>query len=62
MDWKEFGRMRSGIILRNYPGIYLEGLRKPTKICQDSRSPGRDLNPGTPEYEAEMLTLDHNIS
>jgi hypothetical protein len=22
------------------------------KISQDSRSPGRDLNPGPPEYEA----------
>jgi hypothetical protein len=26
-------------------------------LCQDSRSPGRDLNPGPPKYEAgvEML-------
>jgi hypothetical protein len=29
-----------------------EGLRKTTKnLSQDSRSPGPDLNPGTPEYE-----------
>jgi hypothetical protein len=25
-------------------------------LNQDSQSPGRDLNPGHPEYEAEMLT------
>jgi hypothetical protein len=25
-------------------------------LNQDSQSPGRDLNPGPPEYEAEMLT------
>jgi hypothetical protein len=38
-------------------GICLEGLRKTTKnLSQDSRSPGRDLNPGPPEYEAGVLT------
>jgi hypothetical protein len=25
-------------------------------LSQDSLSTGRDLNPGTPEYEAEVLT------
>jgi hypothetical protein len=25
---------------------------KPRKACQDSRTPGRDLSPGPPEYEA----------
>jgi hypothetical protein len=45
------------LILRYYPGIRLEGLRKTTKILnQDSLSPGRDLNPGPPEYEAGVLT------
>jgi hypothetical protein len=43
-----------GLILRYYPGISLWGLRKTTK-SQDSRSPGRDLNSGTPEYEAGVL-------
>jgi hypothetical protein len=38
--------------LRYYPGICLEGLRKTTKKTrQYIRSPGRDLNPGPPEYE-----------
>jgi hypothetical protein len=48
---------RSGrdLILRYYPSISLEGLRKTTKtlrIGQDSRSPGLDLNRTTPEYES----------
>jgi hypothetical protein len=35
----------------------LEGLRKATKsLIQDSRSPGRDLKPGPPEYEAGVVT------
>jgi hypothetical protein len=38
------------------PGIWLEGLRKTTKIIsQDSRSPGRDLNKVPSEYEAVVL-------
>jgi hypothetical protein len=38
-------------------GICLEVLRKTTKtLSQNSRSPGRDLNAGPPEYKAEMLT------
>jgi hypothetical protein len=36
--------------LRHYPSIYPYGVRKPERfLTQDSR----DLNPGTPEYEAE---------
>jgi hypothetical protein len=47
---KEIGR---GIILRYYPRIRQEGLRKATKKHgEDSQPPGRNLNPGTPEYEA----------
>jgi hypothetical protein len=35
----------------------MEGLRKTTKNRSlDSLSSGRDLNPGPPEYEAEVLT------
>jgi hypothetical protein len=50
------GRGR-GLILRCYPGIRLEKLRKTTvNLCRDSRSPGRDLNPVTAEYEAGVLT------
>jgi hypothetical protein len=43
--------------LRYYPGICLEGLSKMMRnISQDSRSPERDLNSGSPEYEARVLT------
>jgi hypothetical protein len=46
------------LILRYYPGICLEGLRKTTKcLGQDSWSLGQDLNPEPPEYEAGMLTI-----
>jgi hypothetical protein len=41
-----------GLICRCYPGIRLEELRQNTKnLSQDSRFPGRNLNPGRPEYE-----------
>jgi hypothetical protein len=34
----------------------VEGLRITTKnLSHDSRSPGRDINPGPPEYEAGVL-------
>jgi hypothetical protein len=43
--------------LKHFPVILLEGLRKTTKyLSQDSRSPGRKLNHGPPEYEAGVLT------
>jgi hypothetical protein len=39
----------------DYLGICLEELRKNTKsLSQDSRSSGRDLNLGPPEYNAEV--------
>jgi hypothetical protein len=42
--------------LTYYPGMCLKILRKTAKISgQESRSPGRDLNLGYPEYEG-MLT------
>jgi hypothetical protein len=45
-----------GLILRYYPGIRLDGLRKTTtKFNQGSRSPSRKLNLGPPEYEAGVL-------
>jgi hypothetical protein len=37
------------------PGICLERLRKTTKNLSGYQSPGRDFNPGPPEYEAEVL-------
>jgi hypothetical protein len=46
-----------GLIVRYYPIICLEELRKAMKnLSQDSRSPGRDLNLGPPECEAGLLT------
>jgi hypothetical protein len=46
-----------GLILRYYPGICLEELRKTMKsLSQDSRSQGRDLNPGPPECEGVLKT------
>jgi hypothetical protein len=45
------------LILRYYPGIRVEGLRKTMKnFNQNSQSAGRVLNPGPPEYEAGVLT------
>jgi hypothetical protein len=38
-------------------GIRLQGLRKTIK-AQDSRSPGRDLNPGRPKSDVNHSTLD----
>jgi hypothetical protein len=53
-DLEECGR---GLILRYCLGICLEGLRKATKnLSKDTLSPGRDLNPELPEYEAGVLT------
>jgi hypothetical protein len=44
--------------LRHYAGTCLEGLRKTTKdLKYDSRSPGEDKNPGLPEYEVGVLTI-----
>jgi hypothetical protein len=46
-----------GPVLRYYPSICLEELRKTTKtLSPDSLSPERDLNPGPPEHEAGVLT------
>jgi hypothetical protein len=40
-----------------YCCIYLEGPRKAMNtLSHDMRSPGRDLNPGPPLYEAGALT------
>jgi hypothetical protein len=48
-----------GIILKYYPGIRLEGLRRTTKTSiRIAGRRGRDMNPGPPEYEAGVLTYD----
>jgi hypothetical protein len=50
--WKEAAVVYS----RYYPGTCFVGLRKITNnLSQDSRSPGRDLNPGPTKYEAGVL-------
>jgi hypothetical protein len=36
-------------------GFFFEGLREATKSREDSRCPDRDLNPGSLEYNAELL-------
>jgi hypothetical protein len=49
----------SCLILRHYPGIRLDVLRKTTKnFIQDSLSPGRDLNMWPPEYEVASYLRD----
>jgi hypothetical protein len=41
-----------------YSGIYMEGLRKTTwNLSQDSRSPGPDLDPVSPEYDPGVSTI-----
>jgi hypothetical protein len=57
MNWKGFGKSSRGLILRYYPGIRLEGLRKTTEsLSLDNRSLHQELNPGPPKYEAGVLT------
>jgi hypothetical protein len=58
-----YGGKRPWPNLRYYLGICVEGLRQTTeKLIQASRSPGRDLNPGCPEYEAGVLTARLRLS
>jgi hypothetical protein len=48
----------SGLFKCNYPSILLEGLTKYTrKLSQKTRCPYRDLIPGLPEYDAELLPI-----
>jgi hypothetical protein len=57
INWKGCWRKRSWPSLMCCLSVCLEGLRKTTRTFrQDSRSPGRDLNPGPPEYKGGMLT------
>jgi hypothetical protein len=54
-NWKGHGK-QSWYNSRYYHGIYLEGSGKTMKICQDSQSPGQDLNPGPAKYKKGVLT------
>jgi hypothetical protein len=58
MNLKGFGRKRPWPNLSSYTGgICVYGLKKTMKdLSQDSRSPGRDLNSGPPEYEGVLDT------
>jgi hypothetical protein len=50
------------IILKYYPSICLEGLRKITiNLSQDIRSVGRDLIPGPPEYALGMSITTFDV-
>jgi hypothetical protein len=52
--WKDVEGSGRKLILRYYRGIPLERLRKTTKhFSNDSRSLGRDLNPGYPNMNQE---------
>jgi hypothetical protein len=57
MNWKRFERKRSWSVLRYYPDICLDGLRKTTKYLNlHSRFAGKYLKPGSSEYETRVLT------
>jgi hypothetical protein len=56
MNWKECGWKRPWPNIIYCTGICLDGLRKTTKTCQNSRSPDRDSNAGASEYKIGMLT------
>jgi hypothetical protein len=53
----DFEANRCGVIFKLNRGIRPEGLREITKdLSQDSRFPGRDLNPEPSECEEKVLT------
>jgi hypothetical protein len=55
---KDLAGSGCGLVLRHYPGIRVEGLRKSTKK-NSLMVPGRrdrDFNPWYPKYEAGVLT------
>jgi hypothetical protein len=52
-----------GLILMHYPCFCLEWLRNTTnKLRLDSRSAVRESNPGSPEYDAGVLTTWPRLS
>jgi hypothetical protein len=57
MNWNKCRRKRSWPNFKVYPGICPERLGETTNNhSHDSRSVGRNLNPGPPEYKAGVLT------
>jgi hypothetical protein len=49
------GKMRQWAHVKHYPYIRLGGLEDTKDILsQDSRPPGRDLNPELPDYEGGL--------
>jgi len=60
MNWKSLEGCGCGLILRDYSGLHVEGMRKTTKnLSHDSRSLGQDLNSGPPDYMSNYL---HSLS
>jgi hypothetical protein len=58
MDWKRFVRKRLCPNFEVLPYIHLEGAEKTTKnLSQNCRSPRRNLNTETFEYEARVQIL-----
>jgi hypothetical protein len=55
MNFKVFGRKRSWSIFKVLYQHSCGGTEENHKICRDSRSPGRDMNPRPSEYEAEVM-------
>jgi hypothetical protein len=62
LNWKGFGRYRS---LPNYKALSRHspgGTEENHEKRQSGLSPGRDLNLGSPEYEAGVLTTQPRLS
>jgi hypothetical protein len=56
VNYKRFRRNWWWPNSRHYSNIYLEALKKTTKVLsQDSRYSGQYLNPGLPKHEAGVL-------
>jgi hypothetical protein len=56
INWKGFVGSVCGLILRYYPGIHMQGLRKTMKnLNQDSWSPALRFEAGTLKYKAVVL-------
>jgi hypothetical protein len=58
MNSKGYGRKRSWPNLMYYSGFLPGGTEgNYEKNSHDSQSPGQDMNPGPPGYEAGLLTI-----
>jgi hypothetical protein len=57
MGWKWFGSKKLQPNFKGLPWNLPGGTKENHEnLSQDSQSLGRDLNPGPPEYEADVLT------